>query len=210
MINYCKVHGTHPDQECQKCIDETPEEAKDPWFCVSGQDIARDRDYSAYASIKIEHGIGRVKRLFIWPHTDYDVVMADTMKFLRLDRARSLCVDVTRDSKVGEDYRKIGAPISPIKFTLESKQNMVEYYRLLGSKGLLKTPTKGPFVRELEAQFSEQERRTSLRESTAFGSETVKFGHPSGRNDDLFWSLMLASWAAAPYLTNPVFAVRIS
>lgn len=203
MIDYCKKHGVHQDAECQRCIAEMPDEIAHPWFGVAGQDLARVRDFSAYVSLKIEGGIARVKRIYQWPHVKYDIVMQDTLKFYRLDRVRAFAVDITNDAKVGEDYQAMGLQIQPIHFTAPVKNDMIEYYRDVSQKGLLKLPTRGPFVQELRSQLAEQERIQGV-------TETPKYAHPLGRNDDILWSLMLATRAAAPYLTNPVFAVRIS
>jgi len=201
----CKIHGPfvtdkiEAKPQCPKCLAATPPRAELEWFSVAGQDLARYRDYSAYVSLKIVDGVARVKRLYVWPHVKYEVVMSETMRFLTLDRVRSFCVDTTNDSKVGEDYQSMGAPISPMRFTAPGKQELVEYFRDASGKGLVKLPTKGPFVQQLKTELAEQERIVSL------NKEVPHFAHPSGQHDDLFWSLMLAVRAAAPWLTAKVF-----
>jgi len=201
MLSFCKVHGlfTAPTDECPKCAAEDQHAQVQDWFGAAGQDLARYRDFSGYVSLRIQDGKARIKRLFMWPHVNYEVVMNDTMRFLRLDRVRVFDVDTTNDSKVGEDYKSMGAPIEPIRFTAIEKHLMVEYYRDVGHKGLLTLPTKGPFVDQLRQEIAQQERIQGA-------SEIPKFDHPEGTHDDFFWSLMLAVRAAAPWLTEQRFA----
>jgi len=202
----CKIHGPFETTtigskpECPKCAADQPKPESLAWFSVAGQDLARYRDYSAYVSLKIVDGLARIKRLYVWPHVKYEVVMAETMRFLALDRVRSFCVDTTNDSKVGEDYQGMGAPVDPVRFTLLSKHEMVEYFRDVSGKGLVKLPAKGPFVQQLKQELAQQERIQGA-------TETPKFDHPSGTHDDIFWSLMLATRAAAPWLTEHKFAI---
>ena len=128
--------------------------------------------------------------------------MQDTVKFHRLDRVRQFAVDISNDAKVGEDYQAMGLPIQGLHFTAPLKDKMVEYYRDVGQKELLLLPSRGPFIQELRQQISEQERIQGV-------SDTPKYAHPVNRHDDLFWALMLATWAAAPYLTTKSWAIRI-
>jgi hypothetical protein len=204
VLNYCSTLGGYMgDPPCPLCPKPDIVEAE-PWFGVAGQDLARYRDFSAYVSLRIEDGRARVKRLFIWPHVNYEVVMAETLRFHQLDRVRRFAVDITQDSKVGEDYTsRARCQVEPVRFTAPMKNDMVEYYRDLGQKRLLILSSRGPFVQELRAELAEQERIQGA-------GEVPKYDQPVGRHDDLFWSLMLAAWASSPYLTVKRWAMRVS
>jgi phage FluMu gp28-like protein len=203
MLSACKKHGlfTAATDDCPKCAAEEEQlRAQKDWFGVAGQDLARVRDYSAYVSLKVQDGTARIKRIYMWPHVNYDIVMRETVHFCHLDNVRSLHVDRgSAGIKVVEDYFSMGMPVEGVNFTNIEKQAMIEYYRDVGRKGLFKLPTKGPFVEELRQEISEQERIQGA-------SEIPSFGHPEGHHDDLFWSLMLAVRAAAPWLTEQRFA----
>lgn len=201
MLSYCKVHGffTAPTDNCPKCADDSKLDVSEDWFGVAGQDLARYRDFSAYVSLRVKDGVAKVKRLFVWPHTRYEVVMLETKRFCELDRVRVLDVDQgSAGIKIVEDYQGMNLPVEGVNFTAISKEAMVEYYRDVGRKGLLKLPKSGPFVSQLVQEIAEQERIQGA-------SETPKFDHPTGTHDDLFWSLMLATRAAAPWLTEQRF-----
>jgi hypothetical protein len=178
---------------------------------VSGQDLARRRDFSAYCSLEIDkERVARIKRLFVWPHTDYSIVMADTRDFYKADGSRVHGLDIGNAGEpIMEQYRYMGLNVEPVNFTLAGKDEMVTYTRALRQRARNKTPPyvalprSGKLVSELKTQIKEQERDITA-------ARYPQYAHPQGRHDDLAWSFFIACLMARVYLTEGTFMVRMA
>ena len=176
---------------------------------VAGQDLAKHRDFSTYVSLAIQNKVATVKRLYQWPHTDYSIVMEDTLKFYREDGCRELGVDLGNAGEpLVEQYQAMGVVAKGILFTLTIKDEMNTYLRNLlqrkraGTPPYLELPRSGPYVDELMGQMKEQERIIGA-------SERPHYDHPPGRHDDLLWALNIACYVARSHLSNPYWVVGV-
>lgn len=208
-------HGTYTGNigdPCPKC----PLEVLHPPPTASvtaGEDLAKVRDFSAYISLSIVDSVAKLKRIHQWPHVDYSVVMKDTARFYREDRASAIHVDQGNSGEpIIEQYRlAYGLNVEGIGFTTPSKVSMNEFGRNMMQRAKEKNPpyvllptkaSRNPLIRELWQQIAEQERLIS-------GAGNTHFAHPEGRHDDLYWTLMLALNAARRYLTEKTWAMRV-
>ena len=94
-----------------------------------------------------------------------------------------------------EELVALGITNKPIIFTLQSKEDRVNYVRMLLQSKTLVLPIRGENVPELLRQIREQERNIS-------GAGHTLFLHPVGRHDDLFWSLCIPCHVAMPFITS--------
>ncbi|MHB1910208.1 MAG: phage terminase large subunit family protein [Nitrososphaerales archaeon] len=178
---------------------------------VAGEDLAKHRDYSAYISLKIDTQakVARIQRIYQWPHVDYAIVQADTVNFYKEDNARVIGVDKgAAGEPVIETYKAMGIKAEPIAFTVQSKDEMINFVRALlqrarsKSAPYLELPRSGKFVEELKVQIKEQERITS-------SLNYPKYDSPQGAHDDLLWTLCIACKMSVQYLANPYWATQI-
>lgn len=208
MIDACpKGHGLYTGPYCPTCGPDKPEPPGKA--VVAGQDLAKYRDYATYISLGIIDKVARLERVFIWPHTDYSIVAADTKAFYIEDHCRLLGVDRGNAAEpVLEQYAKMGLRVEPVQFSLATKNDMVNFTRNLLQRKIAGTPpylalprSDAGLVGELKRQIKEQERIIGA-------AELPRFDHPEGRHDDLFWALCIACWMARQELTNPAWAIR--
>lgn len=168
-----------------------------------GLDLAKLRDYSALTIGRIVDHVAYIKKLVMWLHTDYSVIMDDVRGFYRQFDATYLELD---ESAMGEPileaFKTMGLSVIGKKFTIQSKWDMRNYTRTLFQNKQFILPKSGPHVRELIAELKEQE--------IIQGAKKVpSMDHPAGRHDDMVWSTCLMLDGGRPYLTEAKWAVRI-
>jgi hypothetical protein len=209
LIHFCKKHdylweeGTEPD--CLYCLKDKQEAAKLPpegTVYVGGQDLAKERDFSALTILEISGKNARLVALKEWPHVDYHVVMADTEALYQKWHLSKLGVDAaSMGSPIVEFYQMKGLMVEGIKPTGPTKADMVNFSRTLFGNGQLHIG-RGRLADELVSELKEQELILGA-------AEYPRYAHPSGRHDDLLWSLNFACLAAKPWLSEPHFVIRI-
>lgn len=102
-----------------------------------------------------------------------------------------LAVDATNEISFSERLKALGLPINALRFSAASKHEMVSDVVLFLSHGKMLPPRKG--AEELLTQIREQERIISQ-------TGTIRYEHPQGRHDDLFWAFAMAVHVARPQL----------
>jgi Terminase RNaseH-like domain len=209
MIHYCKKHdyiweeGTEPG--CRYCIEEqTKAKDKPPegTVFIGGQDLAKERDFSALVVLEIEDKRAKLVALKEWPHVDYSTVMADTEALYKKWHLVRLGVDAaSMGGPIVEFYQYHGLTVEGIKPSGPTKADMVNFSRTLIGNGQLHIG-RGRLADELAAELKEQELIVGA-------TEYPRFAHPQNRHDDLLWALNFACFAARPWLSEPHFVIRM-
>jgi phage FluMu gp28-like protein len=203
-IGLCKKHGVYQAATLSCLICESEKvvqiETGDHIY-VFGQDLASKHDFVALTVLDVRDCKARVVKLVMWPHTQFEVIMRDTKALYNEIGGQVFEIDQTGlGIPIVEWYLSIGLQAVGKTFTPQSKWDMRNYTRKLMQDRMLALPKTGPNVAELKAQLKEQELIQGA-------GKVPKLDHPSGRHDDLAWSLMLAADAARPWLTEQRYAV---
>ncbi|MBI2184987.1 MAG: hypothetical protein HYU39_08535 [Thaumarchaeota archaeon] len=127
----------------------------------------------------------------IWPHVDYSIIETDICSYANRHELLQLGVDATNEVSFSERLRSLGLPVKPVRFTMSLKQELVSDVMLFLSQKRLSIPSRG--AEELLAQMREQERIISQ-------AGSIRYEHPSGRHDDVFWAFAIMVHLAKPYM----------
>ena len=160
-----------------------------------GLDLARYRDHSAFILLKVLEGSSRkaeLRALKLWPHVQYSTIEQDLLQYMnRYGMMMELAVDGTNEISFSERLKALGLPVNALRFSAPLKHEMVSDVVLFLSQEKVLLPRKG--AEELLAEIREQERTISQ-------AGTIRYEHPQGRHDDLFWAFAMAVHAARPQL----------
>lgn len=162
-----------------------------------GLDLARYRDHSAFILLKIIEGSvqrAELQALKLWPHVQYSVIEQDLLEYMNQYGMMELAVDGTNEISFSERLKALGLPVNSLRFSAALKHEMVSDVLLFLGQGKVLLPRmRGKGAEELLAQIREQERTISQ-------AGTIRYEHPQGRHDDLFWAFAMAVHVARPQL----------
>jgi hypothetical protein len=165
---------------------------------LAGLDLARDRDYAAIVVGEIVEGESFLKVLGAkaFPHLPYHELQSEVARIYSERELLKIVIDATNEKAFAESLSRIGLNIEETHFTAPLKNDMVSYLLILRGQRRLAIPTSGPFIDELRQQMREQERILT--------TSTIRYQHPEGRHDDLFWALCMMCYGAKPWLEGLV------
>ncbi|MCS7096794.1 MAG: hypothetical protein RMK50_07040, partial [Nitrososphaerota archaeon] len=155
----------------------------------AGLDLGKYQDYSVLSVVEVEDSSIKLVHMHSFPlRTPYASVIG-YVKTLR-DRWQTINKVLVDMSGVGdyiaEDMVNAGiAETEGIKFTVETKQEMAQWLKQCMVEKRLKIPYDPDLIAELNVERFELAK-----------DGKIKFSHPEGVNDDRFWSLALAVYAA--------------
>lgn len=192
-----------PTELVLKCIDSELEyvdftESLNGRF-YAGVDLGQKQDHSVIALFESrgeEFILRYVKRFPL--DTPYATVIGH-LKVLadRYDRVQRICVDQGGERFVVEEMRNvIGDRVEGVTLSRERKQEVATCLRERVTRGLrelepgrwensFRIPYDPQVIEELTVERYEQDKDGSM-----------KFSHPSGTHDDVFWAVGLAAYAA--------------
>jgi hypothetical protein len=221
-IGVCKVHGLYcaPTMVCPKCPPPSTEAEKPKAKSViCGLDLAKVHDYSALVGLEVCDHVAKIVLIKPWPHVNYEVVVADTVKIYKKLEARILAIDATGVGEpISEMLTREGVKVEDIKFgsyveytqpwgdreRAPVKYAMMEYARacLQHDPPRVVFPAHG--AEELIQQLKEQELIVGP-------TDRPTYAHPDGRHDDLAWAFLMALYVARTWITGPgTWVYRIS
>lgn len=157
-----------------------------------GIDLAKRVDSSCITILELDHGILKQRAIYKWPHVKYGIVARDTEKFHSKIPMELLGIDRqgVGDAAI-EMFGAYSLPLVPISTTGNTKIDIIHIIRILFNIGKLKI-----------ARGSELEKELVEQQETVTKAGNLKYSHPSGRHDDMFWSLGYACYVALPYMVN--------
>jgi len=159
---------------------------------VVGCDLAKIVDYTV--AVALDAG-GRVLDMLRMNQVDYSVQVVRVAEFARRYQA-AVYLDATGVGvPVLEQFHVQRPPLSivPVKFTNDSKRQMVQNLQLMLEREDVKIP------RALDVLVQELQVYSAV--ATASGP---KYGAPRGLHDDCVTALMLAAWGQSVYANPPV------
>lgn len=169
-----------------------------------GLDLARYRDFSAFVLGQIQESDStttlRVVAVKTWPHVDYSVIEDDLCRYTKRYQILQMGVDATNEISFSERLAALALPVNPLRFTVPLKHEMISDVVLFMSQRKVVMPRHG--TEELVSQIREQERVISQ-------AGTIRYEHPQGRHDDLFWAFAMMVHVAKQKLLGTLVDYRI-
>jgi len=163
------------------------EEAKGRFY--AGLDLGKYQDYSVLAVVQMEDNLLRLVHVHRFPlRTPYASVIGYVKTLCdRWQTIGRVFVDMTGvGDYIVEDMKNSGmSGTEGVKFTQEIKEQLAQWLKQCMVEKRLKIPYDSDLIAELNV---------SRFELTKEGK--IRFSHPEGTNDDRFWSLALACYAA--------------
>lgn len=194
-----------PQSLIVKCIDSTltPYDFMDSPkgnFYV-GVDFGKQQDYSVVVVVeRVSSELFRLVHVYRFPlGTAYASVIGYVKSLCdRWQSVSAVYCDITGVGQyIVEDMQRAGVPnVTGITFTVRTKEDMATVLKEKMRRGELKipyTPVKHPstdldLISELNVEKFELAK-----------TGHIKFSHPEGTHDDVFWATALAVYAAATY-----------
>ncbi len=194
-----------PDAYVEDIEKVNPQQLKGQYY--AGLDLGKQVDYSVLAIVqKTENGEVRLVHKRQLPlDTPYPDVVAYVARAQQIFRFQSLHVDKGGiGDAIVDELNQIRIPaVEGVFFTDVEKENMLNHFKILMEKKLLKIPGDD---QQLITQMNEQQYEY-LQPKTARERIHLKFWHPPGRHDDQLYALALACHAsleAAPPGTGAI------
>jgi hypothetical protein len=194
-----------PDAYVEDIEKVNPQQLKGQYY--AGLDLGKQVDYSVLAVVqKTENGEVRLVHKRQLPlDTPYPDVVAYVARAQQIFRFQSLHVDKGGiGDAIVDELNQIRIPaVEGVFFTDVEKENMLNHFKILMEKKLLKIPGDD---QQLITQMNEQQYEY-LQPKTARERIHLKFWHPPGRHDDQLYALALACHAsleAAPPGTGAI------
>lgn len=165
----------------------------------AGIDFGKLQDHSILAIVKVEDKTVKLLYMHEFPlETPYTQVIGHLARAWKKFDFRKMLVD---QSGVGEpileEIRNQGIDcIEGIKFTSETKENLLSGLKMAMEQGRLAIP----YERRLCQQINEQQYSYSK-------SGRLQFAHPANTNDDMLWALALAVAASKTELAPKLWVV---
>lgn len=174
-----------------KCVEEYEwrEYEGDPPFTL-GVDLARTSAYTVIITLDADGVLTDFSRLrdVSWTRIQREIEAAAA------DAPGEVRIDATRDNKLVGDLEAAGVNVQPVRFTSESKRNLIENLEVRIDKHDLTLPEISPLLSELGA-FE--------RDVTDAGN--VRYRAPTGFNDDCVDALALAAHQSQATGPQPKF-----
>jgi hypothetical protein len=163
-------------------------------YTVMGVDLARTQDYTAIHLLNSRRETVQASR---WQRVDWATTKARIIDSYRKHQCVRAVVDATGvGDPIVEDLIRAGLAVAPLKFTNESKSNLIERLMLLFEQTAIRIPRDYlPLYEELNAFTFE-----------TLPSGRDRFSAPDGRHDDTVIALALAAHGLAAVRYGDVFA----
>jgi len=153
-----------------------------------GVDFGKEVDYSVVAVVRVDN---EDRKHLVYCHrfplkTSYAAVIGHVKVLCERWDISLVCADKTGvGDYIVEDMTRAGIPVEGITFTTERKEQMATYLReeMLAGRFLM------PFDRRIISELNVERYELSK-------DGRVRFSHPEGTHDDIFWAIALAMWAA--------------
>ena len=167
-----------------------------------GVDLGKHQDYSVVAVVEKQAETLKLVHIYRFPlKTEYASVIGYVKSLC--DRWQSIHAVYVDQTGVGdyivEDMKKSGIPnVTGITFTIATKEEMATILKEKMRRGEFKIPyfpKKGPRDIDITAELN-----IERYELTKTGH--IKFSHPEGSHDDVFWAVCLAVYAAVKAKTR--------
>ncbi len=162
----------------------------------TGTDLGKERDFSVICVVKKERSILKIVFIKRFPlNTNYGSIIG-YLKVLneRLVTIHSNYIDITGvGNAVVEEMIRAGIPsIQGITFTLQSKEEMATILREKMRNGEIKIP----YVPAKKLEDIDLTAELNVEKFELMKTGHLRFSHPEGGHDDVFWSCCLACYAA--------------
>ncbi|MEM0313153.1 MAG: terminase family protein [Candidatus Bathyarchaeia archaeon] len=155
----------------------------------AGLDLGKHQDYSVLSVVKAEDSAIKLVHQHQFPlKTPYASVIGYVKTLCdRWQTINKVLVDMSGvGDYIAEDMVNAGiTETEGIKFTIETKQEMAQWLKQCMIEKRLGIPYDPELIAELNIERFELTKEGKIR-----------FSHPEGTNDDRFWSLALAAYAA--------------
>lgn len=160
----------------------------DGWVTI-GADLARVQDWTVLYALNSKRETVEIQR---FQRLDWSFQKMRVVEMYRRLKAARLVIDATGvGDPVVEDLRKQGMNIEIVKFTNETKANIVENLMLLFEQGVVRIPKDDVLLEELRGFDFSVSRRTG----------NTFYEAPEGRHDDMVIALALAAWGVRNFST---------
>ncbi len=150
-------------------------------YTVMGADLAKLRDWTVLHVLNsARQTVYRVR----FQKLDYGLQKTRIIETYHRLGCTKLVIDATGlGDPIVDDLMRAGLTVEPVKFTSESKANVIEHLMLQFDQGAIRIPPDEDLIAELRA----------------FSFETLPSGNdrysaPSGKHDDAVIALALAAW----------------
>jgi len=149
----------------------------------AGVDFGKLQDYSVLAVVKVEDNYRKLLYLHEFPlGTPYTNVIGHLVRANEKFHFSGVLVDQTGVGEpVLEEIRNQGVECEGLKFTVQTKENLLSGLKIMMEQGRLAIP----YHRRLCTQINEQQYSYSK-------SGHLQFSHPASSHDDMLWALALA------------------
>lgn len=170
----------------ENCISEFAQ--PDGWVTI-GVDLARVQDWTVLYALNSKRETVEIQR---FQRIDWSFQEMRIVEMYRRLRASRLVIDATGvgDPTV-QQLRRHGINLETVKFTNESKANIIENLMLLFEQGVVRIPQDDVLLEELRGYEFSVSRRTG----------NTFYEAPEGRHDDMVIALALAAWGVRNFST---------
>ena len=170
-------------QDIQKCIGSTLREAVAGHTYVMGVDLAKYHDFTVITVADV--ATREIVFFERFSQVDWNYQKERIHEVFRIYNECACYIDSTGvGDPIVEDLQRLDVIISPYKFTINSKYDLVKNLNIVFKGGLIKIPDIRVLLDELAAYSFE-----------LLPSGVIRYGAPAGMHDDCVTSLMLTAWA---------------
>jgi len=162
----------------------------------AGVDLGKEQDYSVVTVIEKEAAKFRVVHVHRFPlHSEYASVIGYVKSLQdRWRNIRSVYTDVTGvGNYIAEDMTHSGIQgVVGVTFTVQSKEEMATIFREKMRNGEIKIP----YVPAKKLDDVDLTAELNVEKCMLMKTGHLRFSHPEGGHDDVFWSCCLSCYAA--------------
>ncbi len=162
----------------------------------AGVDFGKQRDYSVVLIVEKTANLLRLVHVHRFPlNTEYASVIGYVKSLHdRWQTVRAINADVTGvGDYIVEDMVRSGIQnVTGITFTVQSKEEMATILREKMRSGEMKIPY-APVMKRGDVELTAE---LNVEKHELMKTGHIKFSHPEGGHDDIFWSAALAVYAA--------------
>ena len=153
-----------------------------------GVDFGKHQDYSVVAVVRKDQDAVRLVHLHRFPlETQYASVIGYLKSLCdRWRTVHAVYADITGVGEyICEDMRAAGIPVEGVTFTIKSKEDMATVLREKMRRGEFKIPyVPAKSLMDIISELNVERFELAL-------TGHIKFSHPEGTHDDVFWSVWL-------------------
>ncbi|RLF07823.1 MAG: hypothetical protein DRJ69_06785 [Thermoprotei archaeon] len=161
----------------------------------AGVDFGKHQDYSVIAVVRRDEDTLRLVHIHRFPlETQYASVIGYLKSLCdRWRTVHAVYADITGVGEyICEDMRNAGIPVEGITFTVKAKEEMATVLREKMRRGEFKIP----YIPARSLADIDIVSELNVERFELAPSGHIKFSHPEGTHDDVFWAVCLAVYAA--------------